>query len=504
MPSNQTAKTNICSDSAFRSLQAHTFVDLDAEEDVSSDEDVVVIADVPGPGDWPLWRVKCTIGEEEFIVFDLLQRSQDEHQIWGEAAHEVGVVLESHTWGVNALIIPRIHYSPDLYDMPNDGQKQKRTLPLPPLQLFDAASIRLRYGAGSVQQRKAMPNQWVFRRQLFDHDLRMVDIPHTDFACTTSILAESAGLTAVQVEFYDDEEILPVSFAHLRKRFHIGDYMRVLNGKHRERCGWVQYVDDIGEPCAEVLQHHYDEERSLEVEKISVHVNLLTLTVPPMFHPQPTTSNSSLSLGMYTSPIPWKGLQVIVQKQGDSHRTMMGVVIDVLLDQNTASGLRKITDANSSSGLPLLEYMPLRYSQRAFRPPRSFDDKRLLPGRRRLCLPQPFTYKSDVPVNDGSRTPPQTETSGDSSSAWNPQPEDLEESAESLALGALPRRPHWCLNEELTNVTLRVYLDGIEEKGKDVEAICQKIDNKLCITKKKQRSRELVDTHRITAVHPGV
>ena len=268
---------------------------------------------------------------------------------------------------------------------------------------------------------------------------------------------------------------------------------------------------------------------------------MLMLTVLPTFHPQPMISNNTLSLCMYLGPIPWKGLQVIVQKQGDHHCTMMGLVTDVLLHQSTASSLRvqimydhfspahvmntgtfdyddmveiryvsrafyrrEITDLNSSLGLPLLAYLPLQYSQHAFQLPRSFDDKRLRPGWPRLHLPWPVTFKSDIRVDDGSRTPPQTETAGDTSSAWKPQLDDLEESADSLALAALLRRKHWLLNEALMDVPLRVYLDGIEEKGKDVEVLSQKIDDKVCITKKKQRSRELVDANQITTVHLGV
>ncbi|KAK0228963.1 hypothetical protein IW262DRAFT_1456197 [Armillaria fumosa] len=167
------------------------------------------------------------------------------------------------------------------------------------------------------------------------------------------------GLSAVKVEFYDET-------------------VCVLSSIHQERSGWVQYVDDISEPSAKVLQHLYDEEHGLDVEKISVHVNLLTLTVPPMFYPQPMTLNSSLSLGMYTGPILWKGLQVIVQKQGDCYHTMTGLIIDVLLKQNTASGLEHVINMGTfdyedviemSLGLPLLAYLPLQYSQHAFQPP---------------------------------------------------------------------------------------------------------------------------------------
>ncbi len=75
-------------------------------------------------------------------------------------------------------------------------------------------------------------------------------------------------------------------------------------------------------------------------QKFTVHINLLTQTEVPMFHPQPSVSNTALAMSMYSGPIPWKGVQVIVRKRGDWNRTMTGIVTDVLLNQDTSSSLR--------------------------------------------------------------------------------------------------------------------------------------------------------------------
>ncbi len=113
---------------------------------------------------------------------------------------------------------------------------------------------------------------------------------------------------------------------------------------------------------------------------------------------------------------------------------------------------------------------------------------------------------SHTVLDDGGQTPRQTEPMGDMSPAWNPHDRDPVTLDDAIASSqcSTSRQNYWVLNERLVGIPMRVYIDGIQAKGKDIEVLPENFDGKICITKKKQRSREIIEPDRITAVHPGV
>ncbi len=222
------------------------------------------------------------------------------------------MVLSSHTWGINALILPRIHANPDSYSVSNSTKKRKHAEDCPPFLLFDALMVHLKHGSGSVQQHSQMPNRHVFCSQQFDYDLQVVNLPYSHFLRATSIVSDVAALfllskhpvlekarltlpkpadwifythdriidmsnhregvvqgvghNAVEVEYAEEEGIFPVSFAHIRKIFGIGDYVHVLSGTYQGRSGWVQYVEHVSQSSVEILEQAYDRDYGLEIE----------------------------------------------------------------------------------------------------------------------------------------------------------------------------------------------------------------------------------------------
>ncbi len=179
---------------------------------------------------------------------------------------------------------------------------------------------------------------------------------------------------------------------------------------------------------------------------------------------------------------------------------------------------------HNRSSLPLLAYLPLRYSQRAFLPLRSYHDLRLAPYTTPLQVIPKAWDAAHLVVHDekttyhekeigwaapectinffpgcSSHPTPVTPPSPtvDTNDPVSPSP--LSPSSSVVANDAA----HWSLNCKLEGLGVRVYLDNIKGKNKDVVVTLELHEGRLQLRKKNQRSRITIEPSRISPIHPG-
>lgn len=182
---------------------------------------------------------------------------------------------------------------------------------------------------------------------------------------------------------------------------------------------------------------------------------------------------------MYTGPTPWLGLPATITKHGHVYRNYPAIVRDVLLRQDTRSGLRIILEINvyqvaaprrqvtvdydhvkdsecvlclisihcvfdeiSRSGWELRLKCPLKVNQRAYQPPYEYMYNSDDPSRFILERRSNLTQFSDVPP-----TPPP------------PPPPPPPVSSEIVFPSRAPPR-HWAVSTSLNQLNLRMIKNG--------------------------------------------
>jgi hypothetical protein len=75
------------------------------------------------------------------------------------------------------------------------------------------------------------------------------------------------------------------------------------------------------------------------LQRYEFHVNWLKLTTPPFLHLASPSVRADDSLSK-ADKVPWIGTYIIIKKIGSPHKGYVGVVKDVLVGQDTASGLK--------------------------------------------------------------------------------------------------------------------------------------------------------------------
>ncbi|PBK83631.1 hypothetical protein ARMGADRAFT_1089245 [Armillaria gallica] len=307
------------------------------------------------PEDWDLWRVKCVLGEEEFVVVTLFASAKPElpiHSVFLPPITCRWVYLEATMSAELQDILRSIHGVIQIH-----GSGALELLPVP----------REEWIATLQWNRKVIKSTigtW------YHYDLLVVNRALTGVAVARTISSEMAGLflqsqhplLAVakktmphpeEWHFYDNEEVCVLSsqvegkiwetmvnMVEVEYSDEVGDYVEVQEGLYAGRSEWVQYVEYVGEPSVNILEQTYCKDKGLQINHLSVHINMTKKRQPPLFHPQSAESLDKLCFDIHSGPIPWQDVQVLVTKSGHRHCAQTGRVTDMLLHQPTASGLR--------------------------------------------------------------------------------------------------------------------------------------------------------------------
>ncbi|KAK0209803.1 hypothetical protein IW262DRAFT_1468526 [Armillaria fumosa] len=136
------------------------------------------------------------------------------------------------------------------------------------------------------------------------------------------------------------------------KIFQSGDYVKVVGGDFQGRHGLVKNI------CHEYFINIIEGEGSIGVQNIWVHCNSARIIPQLTTFSESVTFPQEIAQQMYMGGIPWQGLHVLVmpatkelRKHGhintkmglhisDVHKEKVGTVLDILVNQQTASGLR--------------------------------------------------------------------------------------------------------------------------------------------------------------------
>ncbi|KAK0501114.1 hypothetical protein EDD18DRAFT_1102066 [Armillaria luteobubalina] len=262
------------------------------------------------------------------------------------------------------------------------------------------------------------------------------------------------------------------------KIFQSGDYVKVVGGDFRGRHGLVKNI------CHEYFINIIEGEGSIGVQNNSSADNFS----------ESVTSPQEIAQQMYMGGIPWQGLHVLVmpatkelRKHGhintkmglhisDVHKEKVGTVLDILVNQQTASGLRVCICLEQSvnavyaypniwvdydevveeiTGLPLCLYQPLHQSQSAFLPLEAYicawkEQTNIACGQslaselqQRLQWTSPPPPRSITPTHEG---PSEDVRLGNSWDMKDPEP-------------PTPTRSHWSGHPALAQRELRDLTD---------------------------------------------
>ncbi|SJL15312.1 uncharacterized protein ARMOST_18805 [Armillaria ostoyae] len=332
------------------------------------------------------------------------------------------------------------------------------------------------------------------------------------------------------------------SWQDIVKSFGLGDYVEVVGGDLRGRHGFV--LDVSNDIYIDVMEGHY----SQGVRDLRVHHNLAKVISPP------TTSNSfalspeEIAKRMHTGRVPWQGLHILILPsttlskkrrfdqleksshlghEADVHKGKIGKVLDVGINQATASGLSVYVHLEQSysavhayrdiwvdydkvveetMGLPLRLYQPLDQSQAAFLPSQEYrcarkEQENISRGQRlasevtlRLRRTSPPPPRACTPLHEGSSEDLGTGNAWDVTAPEPPAPS--ESSSYKLVLS------HWSEHPAFAQRELRVNIPGKSQPQK----IQLDLSGTGCIMKIKFRTT-LVDVGNwksMTPVEPTV
>ncbi|KAF8169926.1 hypothetical protein BJ912DRAFT_933537 [Pholiota molesta] len=359
----------------------------------------------PGEDDYPLWRVECRIGYEEYILAYLLEAAQPYHELrsvsmrgsirgcvylecqmtrdlidllkktpgikqthqglrsrqidntdyvslftmidsgtdfavgnWvivkkGLYKGDIGLISGVKTWGVEVLLVPRFAYR-----LLDKKQKRKATTIRPAAELFDAAKVE---GPLSHKLVHRSDVQLPFHRPT-SHSYAMDTIPlfWVKQAPIITILSSGKQGVIISAEASYAEVELPSEGTHrlpwydIQKHLVEGDYVRIISGCQQGKEGWVTEVADA---TATVLIESMEDKINSDMLHVEVHVNCVVVMEPPHL--------LVLRPSIQTTPPekhtrhPWCDTSIIITKLGHGRKGQSGQIKDVLLNQQTSSGI---------------------------------------------------------------------------------------------------------------------------------------------------------------------
>ncbi|KAK0457940.1 uncharacterized protein EV420DRAFT_1764465 [Desarmillaria tabescens] len=287
------------------------------------------------------------------------------------------------------------------------------------------------------------------------------------------------------------------------KIFQLGDYVEVVGG---EFCGRHGFVQDVGDAIfIDVMEGQY----SKSVREMLIHRNSATIISLPTTSNNFAVSPEEIARRMYTGRVPWQGLRILVlsataesrkrhfnlldttsrpgtggqSHSADIHKGKVGKVLDVGVNQTTASRLRVCIRLEQSysavhnyrdiwvdynevveetTGLPLRFYQLLHQSQLAFLPSREYrrmrkEHENIARGQL-LAAQVALRLQRTSPSPPRSTTPPHEGTSEDlgTGNAWDvtaPDPPD-------------PAMYHWSRHPALNQRELQVNIQGKSQPQK--------------------------------------
>ena len=354
------------------------------------------------------------------------------------------------------------------------------------------------------------------------------------------------------------EGTVVVPWMAICKVLHIGDFIEVTGGLHKEQKGWVDEVD-LRTQVANIIRM-VDEETSfsdnVEVRPIlnenppcsyslqTFQVNIILLKhsdVPTLLGQHPKHAGAISS----SEQVPWINLEIIIT-HGHPMKGYPGVIKDVLCNQRTPSGLQVVVQITSLDSTAPFKHITLDYDHvvearylyfaphelpltptnsrgiklhhfacptaelfmpRTYEPPKSSP---MVIPRPSLVIsgnttPFPESCLSSSPAWDpSSHTPQPGRTSPISESpSQSVDPEHAPNSCTSLISPSRPIPEHALLDPRLVNVGIKVVVNGGTYNAKELRAFIMSAEGRLCICCQKYKTLECLPLEWVTPKYPN-
>ncbi|PPR02390.1 hypothetical protein CVT24_002052 [Panaeolus cyanescens] len=309
-------------------------------------------------------------------------------------------------------------------------------------------------------------------------------------------VVSSVDTTRVYVDV-GEEGIVSTRWNALRKAITNGDYVEVGAGPCKEALGWV--VSQIDQMCI-VLQA---QENTNEIEEISVHINWLKPTTPPVHLPKPTRVLNSV----VKEYMPWRNTRVIITKRKDANKGKIGKIIDVVKHQvSSRAGARLVIEledynpnlpfshitVDSEDVVDATTQMKLGHKRpSALTPtPDTSITSSELPSSG-LTPMHPTSFETpDAPAWDSGETSLDVASSSDSSNM----------NAASSASLTLPAHP--LLNPLLSNITFKTTVTGSKYANSKLDVKVVDIDGHLSLQHKTFKTWNTLEPSWVQPQHP--
>ncbi|KAK0227726.1 hypothetical protein IW262DRAFT_1454898 [Armillaria fumosa] len=279
---------------------------------------------------------------------------------------DTAMVSKVYSWGCKILLVPRL--DPSVRDHKNSKRRRLDDKLAP--KLFDRGAIELD-GTEKVKVIKKAEERYHWRGCVYEHDLlvRRVnfsqvemarEIAHTlaglfsqsrhplvrrhrrqlprisewsvvvgDPVMDTSSgrvgLVSSVGDDGLEVE--SEEGLFPVSWAHCRKTFEVGQYVEITEDLVDCWAGWIDAIED---GLVHVVSHNTQTKDKVEMRE--VHPNLAMATTPPSSLTPPPKKDQELIRS--TKKISWKGTVVVITRPRHPWCGKTGYVDDLNVFKN--------------------------------------------------------------------------------------------------------------------------------------------------------------------------
>ncbi|KAF8173085.1 hypothetical protein BJ912DRAFT_932084 [Pholiota molesta] len=266
---------------------------------------------------------------------------------------DVGLVSQTHFWGVFLLVVPRLSYG-----TAQDGKgkgKRKATAVRNPPRLFD----RKEFEKASSAEIHTIDEHIIIGPLEFVHGLLFKAFEYSALAAPVfqmpwSLSAmfafalknrvdvrldlkqrprpEDLELAHAEVE-YKDKGTHIVYWYDIQKDIHVGDFVTLLNGPQQGYQGWVTELTGDVAKVQDKIQTTGDPsscEPALEMQ-----LNRLRITDTPFHHAQQATADD---IKLTNTPRhPWCGTEVLITKLGHARKGDPAMVTEVLDD---STGIR--------------------------------------------------------------------------------------------------------------------------------------------------------------------
>jgi len=338
---------------------------------------------------------------------------------------------------------------------------------------------------------------------------------------------------------------------------HIGDFVEVTGGLHKEQKGWVDEVDlytqaaniirmvDEGKPFSDNVEVcpilNENPPRSYSLQMFQVNINLLKHSDAPTLLGQHPKHAGAIP---HSERVPWIDVEIIIA-HGHPMKGHPGVIKDVLCNQPTPSGLQVVVQITSlDSTAPFkritLDYDHVREARYSYFAPHELP---LTPTNSRgvklhhftcptaeLFMPRtyepptlsPMVIPRPALVISGNTTP-FPESCLSSSPAWDPSsctlqpnctspispshsvdPKHPSNSCTSLTSPSRPIDPvHAWLDPRLVNVGIKVIVNGGTYEAKELSAFIVSTEGRLSIHRQKYKTFEYLPPEWVTPKYPN-